>query len=67
MLEEAGAFWNNIEKEPQKLRPKLKKYVYYIFTDNICSDCSPVQVVAFCKNILILSNRGSNFLTLKVA
>ena len=25
--QEAGAFGNNIEKEPQKLRPKLKKYV----------------------------------------
>ena len=22
-----GAFENNIEKEPQKLRPKLKKYI----------------------------------------
>ena len=25
--QEAGAFRNNIEKEPQKPRPKLKKYV----------------------------------------
>ena len=28
---EAGAFGNSIEKEPQKPRPKLKKYVYYMF------------------------------------
>ena len=30
--QEAGAFGNNKEKEMQKPRPKLKKYVYYIFT-----------------------------------
>ena len=47
--QEAGAFGNNIEKEPQKLHPKLKKYVYYKFTENICSACNPMQVVGFCK------------------
>ena len=26
--QEAGAFGNNIQKEPQKPQPKLKKYVY---------------------------------------
>ena len=26
--QEAGAFGNNIQKEPQKPLPKLKKYVY---------------------------------------
>ena len=31
LLQEAGAFGNNIENEPQESRPKLKKYVYYIF------------------------------------
>ena len=39
---EAGSFptlGNNIEKELQKPRQRLKKYVYYIFTDNICSAC----------------------------
>ena len=30
--QEARAFGNNKEKEAQKPRPKLKKYVYYIFT-----------------------------------
>ena len=30
LSQEAGAFGNNIEKERQKLRPKLKKYIYYI-------------------------------------
>ena len=64
---DTGGLGNNIEKEPQKPRPKLKKYVYYIFTENICSAWNPVQVVVFCKNVLILKNNGSNFLTLKVA
>ena len=52
--QEARAFGNNIEKEPQKPLSKLKKYVHYIFTENICSACSPMQVVDFCKNVLIL-------------
>ena len=42
--QEDGAFGNNIEKEPQKPRPKLKNYVYYIFTKNICFACSTVQL-----------------------
>ena len=54
LQQEAGAFGNNIEKEPQKPRPKLKKHVHYIFTENICSACSPMQVVVFWKNVLIL-------------
>ena len=29
--QEAGAFGNNIEKEPQKPHPKLKKYVYIYY------------------------------------
>ena len=33
--QEAGAFGNKIEKEPQKSRPKLKKYVCYIFTEKM--------------------------------
>ena len=67
LTQEAGAFGNNIEKEPQKPHPKLKKCVYYIFTENNCSACNPMQVVVFCKNVLILQNNDSNFLTLKVA
>ena len=35
--QETGAFGNNIEKEPQKPRPNLKIWVYYMFTENICS------------------------------
>ena len=42
--DEVGAFGNNKEKEPQKLREKLKKYVYYIFTKNICFGCNPKSV-----------------------
>ena len=35
LSQEARASGNNIEKEPQKTRPKLKKYIYQIFTENI--------------------------------
>ena len=52
LAQEAGAFGTYIEKEPQKPRPKLKKYVYYIFTENICSACNPMQVAVYCKNVL---------------
>ena len=52
--QEAGAYRNNVEKELKKPRPELKKYVYYIFTENIYSACNPMQVVVFCKNISIL-------------
>ena len=41
LIKQSGGFGNNTEKELQKPRPKLKKYVYYIFTDNICSVCNP--------------------------
>ena len=41
--QEAGTL--NIEKELEKVHPKLKKYLYYMFTGNICSACSPIQVV----------------------
>ena len=51
---EAGAFGNNIEREPQKPYPKLKKYVHYIFRENTCSSCNLMQVVFFCKIALIL-------------
>ena len=46
--QEAGAFGNNIGKEPQKPRSKLKN-VYNIFTENICAACNSV-----CKHVLIL-------------
>ena len=52
--QEAGAFVSNVEKEQQKPRPKLKKCIYYIFTENICSACNPMQVVVLCKNVLNL-------------
>ena len=32
-----GAFGNNIEKKRKNHAQDLKKYVYYIFTENICS------------------------------
>ena len=41
--QEDGAFGNNTEKKPQKPRlKKLKKYVCYIFTENICSARRPM-------------------------
>ena len=67
LSQEAGAFRNKIEKDAQKPHQTFKKYVYYIFTENICSACNRMQVVAFSKNILIFYNNDSNFLTLKVA
>ena len=33
--QETEAYRNNKEKTPQKPRQKLKKYICYIFTDNI--------------------------------
>ena len=65
--QEAGAFGNKIEKEPQKSHPELKKHAYCIFTENICPTWSSMQVAVFCKNVLILYNNDSRFLTLKVA
>ena len=54
--QEVEAFGNNIEKKRQKPCPNFKKYICYIFAENICSACNPLQVVIFCKNILILWN-----------
>ena len=34
--------------------PKIEKYVYYTFTENICSACNPMQVVVSCKHVLLL-------------
>ena len=51
--QEAGAFRNN-RKETAKATAKTEKYVCYIFTDNICSVCNPMQVIIFCKSASIL-------------
>ena len=51
--QEAGAFRSNIEKKPQKPRAKLKKYVSYIFTDNICSACNLMRVVIFLQKCIL--------------
>ena len=47
--------------------PKIEKYAYYLFTENICSARNPMQVVVFCKHALVFYNNDSNFLTFKVA
>ena len=49
LSQEAGVNGNILEKEPQKPHTKLEKYVYYIFTENICSAWNPMQVVDFCE------------------
>ena len=43
--QEAGGFGKNIEKEQRKLPQKWKKCEYYIFTENICSVCNPMQLI----------------------
>ena len=52
--QKARGFRNKVEEKPQKPHPKLKKYVCYVLTDNICSACNLMQVVLLCKNVLIL-------------
>ena len=47
LQQETGAFGNNIGKESQKPRPRLKNM--YIITVSVCSACNPMQVVVFCK------------------
>ena len=42
------------EKNRKKATLKIERYVYYIFTENICSACNPMQVVVFWKNLVIL-------------
>ena len=37
------SYWRQ-RRKPQKPRPNLKKYVYYVFTENICFAWSPMQV-----------------------
>ena len=66
LLQEATAFGNNIEKEPEKPLLKLKKYFYYIFTENICSGCDPMQVVVFlqvsnCNGVMLEIYLGHKF------
>ena len=48
------SFWEKHGKGAAKTTPKIEKYVYYVFTENICSACNPMQMVVFCKHVLIL-------------
>ena len=43
-----------LEPGTAKATPKIEKYGYYIFTENICSARNPMQVLVFCKHVLIL-------------
>ena len=51
------SFWKNHRKGTAKVTPKIEKYAYYIFTENICSACNPMQVVVFCKHVLTTVKR----------
>ena len=61
------SFWKQHRKGTTRSMPKIKIYIYYIFTENICPTRNATQVVVFCQNVLILQKNDSNFLTLKVA
>ena len=32
--------------------PKIEKYVNYMFTENICCACNPMEVLVFCKTCI---------------
>ena len=34
--------------------PKIEKYKYYIFAENVCFAWNPMQAVVFSKHVLIL-------------
>ena len=53
--QEAGAFGNQIQKEPHKTCLKLKKYIY-IFTESICSACIPIQMVDYLKDKVLVNH-----------
>ena len=52
---------NNIEKERQKPRLKLKKYVYYIFTENIFSANTSDSFLQKCINFVEQRLKFSHF------
>ena len=47
LQQETGGFGINIGKKQQKAKPKVEKLVYYIFIDNICFTCNPMQRAVF--------------------
>ena len=53
-LTRTWSFWKQHTKETAKATSKIEKYVCYIFTENMCSTCNPMQEVVFCKHVLIL-------------
>ena len=55
------SFWKLHRKETAKTTPETEKYVYYKYAENIFSARNPVQVVVFCKYVLILKNSGPKF------
>ena len=41
--------------------PKIEKYAYYTFTENICSACDPMEVVAFLQTCINFVERRLKF------
>ena len=66
LSQEVGASGNNIEKEPQKPRPRLKKYILSIYREYLLCLQFNASGSFLQTYILILQNSDSNFLTLKV-
>ena len=48
------SFWKYHRKGTAIATLKIEKHLYYLFTKNICSACNPIQMVDFCKHVLIL-------------
>ena len=57
---------SNKEKEQQrkgtaKATSKYEKYVYYIFTENVCATCSPIQVSVFLQKCIKFREKQLKF------
>ena len=56
--------WDTLELFRLELLQNWKKYVYYIFTEKICSACNPMQVAVFlqkCDNFVEQRLKLSHF------
>ena len=55
------SFWKQQRKGTAKATSKYEKYVYYIFTENICSTCSPIQVSVFLQKCINFREKQLKF------
>ena len=53
--------WKQHRKETAKATPNIDKYAYYIFTENICSTCNPMQVVDFAQTCINFAEKRLKF------